>query len=257
MVRIRCQNVAGQKISSVCGGDSAARLGCRPAVSGLPSSAGVHLSQSHQSSLAVLHPQLRSRAVNSRSRFRVLVNAKSAETDSLDNLQQAIGGEAVEQEMPSGQTSADTEWAQISFYQDSRRPAETVIPQIDVNKSRTQTVYNVRFVFMEPDIFKSGAMSDEMGNAEPGVLPSIRGMYMRDNEGEIYIEGNQRDWKMTTVQNVPKALTVCYIMKGKFKWDRFKRFMDRYSKANKLEFEQAAQPVDKKKELQNSLKEQQ
>jgi len=60
-------------------------------------------------------------------------------------------------------------------------------------------------------------------------------MYMIDEEGQIVT----REVKAKFVNGKPEALEVIYIMNSTAEWDRFLRFMDRYSAVNGLGLEKA------------------
>ena len=63
----------------------------------------------------------------------------------------------------------------------------------------------------------------------------ITGMYMIDEEGEILT----REVKAKFINGQPAGLEALYLMKSPAEWDRFMRFMERYSEANGLGFRKA------------------
>ncbi|MFM2305144.1 MAG: hypothetical protein RLZZ135_2557 [Cyanobacteriota bacterium] len=110
--------------------------------------------------------------------------------------------------------------AQIQFSEGINEP---VIPEIGLTKSKTGEQGKASFYFEKPAI---------LGNE---VNADITGMYMIDEEGQIVT----REVKAKFVNGKPEALEVIYIMNSTVEWDRFLRFMDRYSAANGLGLEKA------------------
>jgi photosystem II 13kDa protein len=110
--------------------------------------------------------------------------------------------------------------AQIQFSEGINEP---VIPEIGLTKSKTGQQGKASFYFEKPAI---------LGNE---VNADITGMYMIDEEGQIVT----REVKAKFVNGKPEALEVIYIMNSTAEWDRFLRFMDRYSAANGLGLEKA------------------
>ena len=110
--------------------------------------------------------------------------------------------------------------AEIQF---SRGITEPVVPDVRLTKSRTGEQGKASFYFDKPAI---------LGNE---VNEEVTGMYMLDDEGEIIT----REVKAKFVNGKPAALEVIYIMNTTTEWDRFMRFMERYSEANGLGFQKA------------------
>ena len=67
------------------------------------------------------------------------------------------------------------------------------------------------------------------------VNEEVTGMYMLDEEGEIIT----REVKAKFVNGKPAALEVMYIMNSNAEWERFLRFMERYSADNGLGLKKA------------------
>ena len=63
----------------------------------------------------------------------------------------------------------------------------------------------------------------------------ITGMFMMDEEGEI----STTDVNARFANGKPQAIESTYVMKSPEEWDRFMRFMERYSDANGLGFRKA------------------
>lgn len=77
------------------------------------------------------------------------------------------------------------------------------------------------FIFDEPSVFDSS-----------GELGDITGFYMIDEEGVIQTV----DVSAKFVNGKPARIEAKYIMRTPQEWDRFMRFMERYSNANSLQF---------------------
>lgn len=107
--------------------------------------------------------------------------------------------------------------AQIQF---SRGIDEEVIPQVRLTRSRNGSNGTATFYFQNPKVLSSGSTEE------------ITGMYMIDEEGEIVT----REVKGKFVNGKPEALEALHLMKSEDEWDRFMRFMQRYSESHGLEF---------------------
>ncbi len=110
--------------------------------------------------------------------------------------------------------------AEIQF---AKGTTEPVVPDVRLTRSKTGQQGKASFVFQNPAI---------LGN---DVTEEITGMYMIDEEGEIVT----REVKARFVNGKPEALEVTYIMNSAAEWDRFMRFMERYSALNGLGFTKA------------------
>ena len=110
--------------------------------------------------------------------------------------------------------------AEIQF---SRGITEPVVPDVRLTKSRTGEQGKASFYFEKPEI---------LGNE---VNDEVTGLYMLDEEGEIVT----REVKAKFVNGKPEALEAVYIMNSQAEWDRFMRFMERYSESNGLGFTKA------------------
>ncbi len=109
--------------------------------------------------------------------------------------------------------------AEIQF---SRGIKETVVPDIRLTRSRAGDSGTARFRFEEPAIL--GKENTE----------EITGMYLVDEEGEIVT----REVKGKFVNGRPTSVEATLIMTSAAEWDRFIRFMDRYSEENGLSLTQ-------------------
>nr|WOA02404.1 photosystem II 13kD protein [Gloiopeltis furcata] len=103
---------------------------------------------------------------------------------------------------------------------------ETVVPDVNLTRSRDGSTGTATFRFSEPDILKSEMQ--EKGD--------ITGMYLKDEEGEMVT----KDVNAKFVNGKPLAIESIYIIKSPEDWDRFMRFMERYANDNKLSFKKAA-----------------
>ena len=110
--------------------------------------------------------------------------------------------------------------AQIQF---SVGITEPVVPDVKLTRSKSGAQSTASFYFEKPAI---------LGNE---VNQEVTGMYMLDEEGEIIT----REVKAKFVNGKPEALEVMYIMNSSAEWDRFMRFMERYSEANGLGLKKA------------------
>ncbi|XP_038995630.1 photosystem II reaction center PSB28 protein, chloroplastic-like [Hibiscus syriacus] len=98
---------------------------------------------------------------------------------------------------------------------------EQTIPDVRLTKSRDGTNGMAIFKFDQPSVFDS---SGEVGD--------ITGFYMIDEEGVI----QSVDVNAKFVNGKPAGIEAKYIMRTPREWDRFMRFMERYSNDNGLQF---------------------
>jgi photosystem II 13kDa protein len=108
--------------------------------------------------------------------------------------------------------------AKIQFIQGTD---EQTIPDVRLTKSRDGSNGVAIFTFDEPSLFDSS-----------GELGDITGFYMIDEEGVI----QSVDVSAKFVNGKPSKIEAKYIMRTSREWDRFMRFMERYSQANGLQF---------------------
>ena len=102
---------------------------------------------------------------------------------------------------------------------------ETVIPEIKLTRSRDGSTGTATFKFYNPDIIQVNMQ--EAGN--------IQGMYLKDEEGELMTT----DVSAKFANGKPKGIECIYVIKSPSEWDRFMRFMERYSENNDLAFTKA------------------
>ena len=98
---------------------------------------------------------------------------------------------------------------------------EQTIPDVKLTKSRDGTNGVATFTFDEPSVFDSS-----------GELGDITGFFMIDEEGTI----QSTDVNAKFINGKPAKIEAKYVMRSPKEWDRFMRFMERYSNANGLQF---------------------
>ena len=102
---------------------------------------------------------------------------------------------------------------------------EKVLPNVRLTRSRDGSTGTATFRFNKPNVIdKSLSLKGE-----------ITGMYMIDKEGSL----ETRDVVVKFTNGEPIAVESIYIMKNSEAWNRFMRFMERYSKHNGLFFTKA------------------
>lgn len=102
---------------------------------------------------------------------------------------------------------------------------EKVLPDVKLTRSRDGSTGTATFRFKDPNILdKSTAKEGE-----------ITGMYLVDDEGTL----ETKDVNAKFVNGKPEAIEATYIMRSPDAWDRFMRFMERYSETNGLLFTKA------------------
>nr|YP_009313597.1 Photosystem II protein W [Galaxaura rugosa]SCW21851.1 Photosystem II protein W [Galaxaura rugosa] len=102
---------------------------------------------------------------------------------------------------------------------------ETVVPDVRLTRSRDGSTGTATFRFTNPTIF----------NINMENKGEITGMYLLDEEGELIT----RDVNAKYINGKPQAIECVYIIKNPENWDRFMRFMERYSNENELSFKPA------------------
>lgn len=98
---------------------------------------------------------------------------------------------------------------------------ELTIPDVRLTKSRDGTNGMAIFRFDQPSVFDSS-----------GEVGEITGFYMIDEEGVL----QSVDVSAKFVNGKPSGIEAKYVMRTPREWDRFMRFMERYSNANGLQF---------------------
>jgi photosystem II protein len=98
---------------------------------------------------------------------------------------------------------------------------EQTVPDVRLTQSKDGTNGMAIFRFEQPSVFDS---SGEVGD--------ITGFYMIDEEGVL----QSVDVNAKFVNGKPAGIEAKYIMRSPREWDRFMRFMERYSNENGLQF---------------------
>jgi photosystem II protein len=103
---------------------------------------------------------------------------------------------------------------------------EQVIPDVRLTRSRDGSTGTATFRFANPKVL----------DAQTSSKGTITGMYLIDEEGEIV----SRDVNARFVNGKPQGIESVCIFESKEQWDRFMRFMERYSEDNGLTFTKAS-----------------
>lgn len=107
--------------------------------------------------------------------------------------------------------------AHIEFTQGIK---EESIPDVRLTRSRDGSNGTATFRFEESNILDNDSTQ------------AVTGMYMIDEEGELVT----RTVECKFINGKPTALEAIYVIKSPTEWDRFMRFMERYSQENGLGF---------------------
>ena len=102
---------------------------------------------------------------------------------------------------------------------------EKVLPDVRLTRSRDGSTGTATFRFKNPNIL-------DKNTVQKG---EITGMYLIDSEGVL----ETRDVNARFVNGKPALIECIYIMKSPEAWNRFMRFMERYSESNGLVFTRA------------------
>jgi photosystem II protein len=103
---------------------------------------------------------------------------------------------------------------------------EKVLPDVRLTRSRDGSTGTATFRFKNPNILDKSTVNGG----------EITGMYLIDVEGTL----ETRDVNARFVDGKPEMIESVYIMKSPEAWERFMRFMDRYSESNGLVFTKAS-----------------
>ncbi|GLU03728.1 hypothetical protein SLE2022_209130 [Rubroshorea leprosula] len=98
---------------------------------------------------------------------------------------------------------------------------EQTIPDVRLTKSKDGTNGVAIFTFDQPSVFDSS-----------GEFGEITGFYMIDEEGIL----QSVDVNAKFINGKPSQIEARYVMRSPREWDRFMRFMERYSNENGLKF---------------------
>ena len=110
--------------------------------------------------------------------------------------------------------------AEIQF---SKGISETTIPQIRLTRSRSGQSGTARFYFDSPTVLDQNRKEE------------ITGLYLIDEEGELLT----REVKGKFINGRAQAIEAILVLNSPQEWDRFIRFIERYSQENGLAFTQS------------------
>jgi photosystem II protein len=102
---------------------------------------------------------------------------------------------------------------------------EKVIPNIKLTRAKDGSTGIATFQFANPNVF-------DASTAKEG---DVTGMFLTDEEGEL----STNDVNARFVNGKPQSIESVYVMYSPEEWDRFMRFMERYSESNGLVFNSA------------------
>ena len=102
---------------------------------------------------------------------------------------------------------------------------EKVLPDVKLTCSRDGSTGTATFRFKNPNIL-------DKSTVEEG---EITGMFLIDEEGVL----ETRDVNAKFINGKPESIESIYIIKSPEAWERFMRFMKRYSESNGLIFTKA------------------
>lgn len=99
----------------------------------------------------------------------------------------------------------------------SRGVKEDVVPDVRITRAKDLSDGTATFYFDRPK-----ALIEEGGE--------VTGLYMVDEEGELVT----KDVNGKFINGEPAGIEAVFVMRGQEEWERFIRFMDRYSNDNGL-----------------------
>nr|YP_009496989.1 photosystem II protein W [Rhizosolenia fallax]AWT39702.1 photosystem II protein W [Rhizosolenia fallax] len=102
---------------------------------------------------------------------------------------------------------------------------EKILPDVRLTRSRDGSTGTATFRFKNPNILNKNIPKER----------EITGMYLIDDEGTL----ETRDVYARFINGKPEFVESIYIMKSHDDWNRFMRFMEKYSETNGLIFTQA------------------
>mmetsp|Transcript_38538 Transcript_38538/g.44915 ORF Transcript_38538/g.44915 Transcript_38538/m.44915 type:complete len:151 (+) Transcript_38538:80-532(+) len=102
---------------------------------------------------------------------------------------------------------------------------EKVVPNVKLTRSKDGSSGVASFNFANPNCF-------DASTAKEG---EVTGMFLVDEEGEL----TTSDVNARFANGKPQSIEATYVMTDRDMWDRFMRFMERYSEANGLGFNAA------------------
>nr|XP_045085273.1 photosystem II reaction center PSB28 protein, chloroplastic isoform X1 [Aegilops tauschii subsp. strangulata] len=162
-------------------------------------------------------------------RRRLAAGSCSSCQRRTSQLHTSFSGVTVQLQKPLHPTTSSRRSSSVVAMAMTSRPSiqfiqgtdEQTIPDVRLTKSRDGSNGVAIFTFEQPSVFDSSA---ELGD--------ITGFYMIDEEGTL----SSVDVSAKFVNGKPAAVEAKYVMRTPRDWDRFMRFMERYSQANGLQF---------------------
>jgi len=112
--------------------------------------------------------------------------------------------------------------AQIQFV---KGLLEKVVPDVSMTRAKDGSSGTATFKFKNPNVFDASTASKG----------DVTGMFLVDEEGEL----STNDVNAQFINGKPQSIESLYVMNSPEEWDRFMRFMERYSDANGLGFNKA------------------
>ncbi|XP_045085273.2 photosystem II reaction center PSB28 protein, chloroplastic isoform X1 [Aegilops tauschii subsp. strangulata] len=197
-----------------------------PLPSSLCASLPPFLAQPAMEALAVASPAA---ARPQPRRRRLAAGSCSSCQRRTSQLHTSFSGVTVQLQKPLHPTTSSRRSSSVVAMAMTSRPSiqfiqgtdEQTIPDVRLTKSRDGSNGVAIFTFEQPSVFDSSA---ELGD--------ITGFYMIDEEGTL----SSVDVSAKFVNGKPAAVEAKYVMRTPRDWDRFMRFMERYSQANGLQF---------------------
>ena len=102
---------------------------------------------------------------------------------------------------------------------------EKILPDVRLTRSRDGSTGTATFRFKNPNILDKSTVQEG----------EIIGMFLIDEEGVL----KTRDVNAKFINGKPESIESIYIIKSPEAWERFMRFMKRYSESNGLIFTKA------------------
>ena len=132
--------------------------------------------------------------------------------------------------LAAARAASAAEAPRISFRKDD--PPELEVPEVVLTRSVDGTTGTATFRFgKEVRVLRK----DERGLPGADVWEDglVTGMWLQDEEGELLTT----DLSLKFVQGKPRELVAILVLKNEVEWERFMRFMKRYSAENGLAFQ--------------------
>mmetsp|Transcript_39933 Transcript_39933/g.58700 ORF Transcript_39933/g.58700 Transcript_39933/m.58700 type:complete len:145 (+) Transcript_39933:117-551(+) len=102
---------------------------------------------------------------------------------------------------------------------------EKVVPDVRLTRARDGSSGIASFSFKNPNCF----------DASTAAVGEVTGMFLTDDEGVM----TSTDVNAKFTNGKPESIEATYVMNSPAEWERFMRFMERYSEENGLGFNSA------------------